>query len=47
MLGHADVRTTMMYLHVAQINNHIKCSPLDTLEGLRVIGYVQGELPFG
>lgn len=46
MLGHADVRTTMIYLHVAQINNHIKCSPLDTLEGLRVIGHVQGELQF-
>lgn len=46
MLGHAHVRTTMLYLHVAQVNNHQKCSPLDTLEGLRVIGYVQGELGF-
>ncbi len=46
MLGHANVRTTMIYLHVAQINNHFKCSPLDTLEGLHVIGYVQGKLNF-
>lgn len=46
MLGHAHVRTTMLYLHVAQVNNHQKCSPLDTLEGLRVIGCVQGELRF-
>lgn len=47
LMGHANVRTTMIYLHVAQINNHIKCSPLDTLMGLRVIGSVQGELEFG
>jgi integrase/recombinase XerD len=46
LLGHAHVRTTMMYLHVAQVNNRHKCSPLDTLEGLRVIGYVQGLLNF-
>lgn len=46
LLGHANVRTTMIYLHVAQINNHIKCSPLDTLAGLRVIGSVQAELEF-
>lgn len=47
LLGHANIRTTMIYLHVAQINNHQKCSPLDTLQGLRIIGYVQGELKFG
>ena len=46
MLGHAHVRTTMLYPHVAQINNHQKCSPLDTLEGLKVIGTVQGMLDF-
>ncbi len=46
LLGHANVRTTMLYLHVAQVNNHPKCSPLDTLEGLRVIGCVQGVLGF-
>lgn len=46
LLGHSDIQNTMIYLHVAQINNHIKCSPLDTLEGLRVIVYVQGELNF-
>lgn len=46
LLGHAHVRTTMMYLHVAQVNNRDKCSPLDTLEGLRVIGCEQGVLNF-
>lgn len=47
LLGHAHISTTMIYLHVAQINNHQKCSPLDTLQGLRVIGYIQGALNFG
>lgn len=46
LLGHNNVQTTMLYLHVAQVNNRDKCSPLDTLEGLRVIGSVQGELGF-
>lgn len=46
MMGHAHVQTTMLYLHVAQINNHQKCSPLDTLEGLRIIGCVQGVMQF-
>ena len=46
LMGHANISTTMIYLHVAQVNNKNKCSPLDTLEGLMVIGYVQGELNF-
>ena len=46
LLGHAHVSTTMIYLHVAQINNRNKCSPLDKLEGLKVIGSLQGELIF-
>jgi site-specific recombinase XerD len=46
LMGHANIRTTMIYLHVAQINNYQKCSPLDTLQGLKVIGTVQGELIF-
>ena len=46
LLGHAHVSTTMIYLHVAQINNRNKCSPLDKLKGLKVIGCVQGELNF-
>ncbi len=44
LLGHADIRTTMIYLHVAQINNKNKCSPLDTLEGVRAIGCLQTAL---
>jgi len=46
LLGHAHVSTTMIYLHVAQINNRHKCSPLDKLEGLKIIGSLQGELNF-
>lgn len=42
LMEHAHIRTTMIYLHVAQINNHQKCSSLDTLQGLNVIGAVQG-----
>ena len=46
LMGHAHIRTTMIYLHVAQVNNSQKCSPLDKLEGLKVIGSLQGELIF-
>jgi site-specific recombinase XerD len=46
LMGHAYLRTTMIYLHVAQVNNMHKCSPLDTLQGLKVIGCLQGELNF-
>jgi site-specific recombinase XerD len=46
LMGHADIRTTMIYLHVAQVNNRHTCSPLDTLEGLKVIGSIQGEFNF-
>ncbi len=46
LLGHANVSTTMIYLHVAQIDNRHKCSPLDKLEGLKVIGCIQGEFIF-
>lgn len=46
LMGHANIRTTMIYLHVAQVNNQQKCSPLDTLHDLKVIGAVQTELSF-
>ncbi len=46
LLGHASIKNTMIYLHVAQVNNRDKCSPIDTLEGLKIIGYIQGELKF-
>ena len=44
LMGHAHISTTMIYLHVAQVNNRNKCSPLDTLQGIRIIPAVQGEL---
>ncbi|HNU88558.1 MAG TPA: tyrosine-type recombinase/integrase, partial [Ferruginibacter sp.] len=46
LLGHVYIKTTMIYLHVAQIRVHHKCSPLDSLPGLKVIGYAQGEFNF-
>ncbi len=44
LMGHAHIRNTMIYLHVAQVNNRNKCSPLDKLQGLHIIPAVQGEL---
>lgn len=46
LMGHANVWNTMIYLHVAQVSNRHKCSPIDTLQGLKVIGVVQGEFDF-
>ena len=46
LMGHANIRTTMIYLHVAQVNNRHTCSPLDTLTGLQIIGSIQGEFNF-
>jgi len=46
MMGHANVRTTMLYLHVAQISNSIKCSPFDTLKGIRLLLGVQTSFEF-
>ena len=46
LMGHAFLQTTMIYLHVAQLNNFEKCTPLDKLENLRVIGFEQAEIEF-
>jgi integrase/recombinase XerD len=35
LLGHSDIRTTMLYLHVAQVLPKVAHSPLDTLYGLK------------
>jgi integrase/recombinase XerD len=34
-LGHSDMRTTMVYLHVAQIQPNLAHSPLDTLYNIK------------
>lgn len=31
LMGHARIETTMLYLQIAELNNHKKYSPLDTL----------------
>lgn len=35
LLGHADIRTTIVYLHVAQVLPKVAHSPLDTLYGFK------------
>lgn len=46
LMGHAHISTTMIYLHVAQINNRNKCNPLDNLEGLHIIQAIQTTFNF-
>jgi len=46
LLGHASIRTTMIYLHVAQVDNRQRRSPLDSLNGVEVIRNTQGEFSF-
>lgn len=46
LLGHADIKNTLVYLHIANIDYAYKQSPLDNMEGLRVIGSVQGQFSF-
>lgn len=42
LLGHANIETTMVYLHVAQFDRTRSYSPLDTLYGLRQSNYNRG-----
>ncbi len=35
LLGHSDIRTTIVYLHVAQVIPKVSHSPLDTLYGYK------------
>ena len=46
LMGHAHISSTLIYLHVAQVNNRNKCSPLDSLEGLKIIQAIQTSLEF-
>lgn len=46
LLGHTNIKNTMIYLHVAQVDNRQRRSPLDSLEGVEVVTNQQFELPF-
>ncbi len=46
LLGHAHLRTTLVYLHVAQVDSRQRRSPLDSLPDLQVVGYLQGAFAF-
>ncbi len=37
LMGHADLRNTLKYLHVQQINTNLVINPLDTLEGIKAL----------
>lgn len=37
LMGHSDLRNTLKYLHVQQLNTNLLVNPLDTLEGLEGI----------
>lgn len=42
LLGHSNIETTMVYLHVAQYDRSRSYSPLDTLYGLRNSNFSKG-----
>jgi len=35
LLGHTDIRTTLVYIHIAQVKTQLAHSPLDTLYNLK------------
>lgn len=37
LLGHVKLQTTLIYLHVAQFTNKRKFSPIENLEGVRIV----------
>lgn len=45
-LGHANIKTTLIYLHVALLDNRKYRSPLDNLKNLNIAGYIQTKLDF-
>ena len=47
LLGHVNIETTLVYLHVAQINRKNKCSPIDNLKGVNISMGVQYSMDFG
>ena len=46
LLGHADIKNTLVYLHIANVDYTNKHSPLDNIEGVRAIPFIQGQFIF-
>lgn len=46
LMGHANIYTTMIYLHIVQPHTHLKFSPIDNLTGVKIIHGIQCSLNF-
>jgi len=46
LLGHSRLESTLIYLHVAQTVRKIKASPIDNLQGLKLIRGIQCKMDF-
>jgi site-specific recombinase XerD len=46
MLGHSRIETTLVYLHIAQLERRNKFSPIDNLQGIRVCQGIQCKMEF-
>ncbi|MEI2749219.1 MAG: tyrosine-type recombinase/integrase [Ferruginibacter sp.] len=45
LLGHSNINTTIVYLHITQHERKFKFSPIDKLEGIKLMHGIQCKLP--